>query len=131
MAYLLIADDAITFRDTIVTMLSRAGHEIVTAGTGVEALAACRARRPDLILLDLAMPLMSGMAFLRTIRADPLLKAIPVIVLSGLSSASQVLEVRALGVSGYMLKSAFSLADLRDRVNEALEQLKAANPDAA
>ena len=68
--------------------------------------------KPDLILLDLAMPEMNGLAFLKQLRADKALARTPVIVVSALSEAVEVKEAMKIGVQGHLLKSRFSLEQL-------------------
>jgi two-component system chemotaxis response regulator CheY len=70
MANILIADDDRNTRLLVRTVLSHAGHTVLEAGDGAEALRIAAQREPDLILLDLSMPSMSGPEFLRALRAD-------------------------------------------------------------
>jgi CheY-like chemotaxis protein len=131
MATILIVDDMPTFRDSLATALRSAGYQTVAAASGLEALAVIRNSRPDLILLDLAMPVMSGLACLQAIRADPALRKFPVVVLTGMNEKAYVLQARTLGIKGYLLKAAFSRAELLARVKEALASDTAAKPAAA
>ncbi len=71
MATVLIADDDRHTRFLVNTILTHVGHTVIEAVDGAEALARARADAPDLILLDLSMPGMSGPEFLRALRADP------------------------------------------------------------
>lgn len=70
MATVLVADDDDATRLLVRTVLEHAGYAVVEARTGPETLAAAAAQPPDLILLDLSMPAMSGPAILRALRAD-------------------------------------------------------------
>ncbi len=72
---LIVEDDANT-RLLVTTLLRHAGHDTVEAADGVEGLARAREARPDLIIFDLSMPGMSGMEFVRALRADPDLRDI-------------------------------------------------------
>ena len=74
----------------LVTLLGSDGYRVATAGDGVEALASARARRPDLIVLDLMLPRMNALQFRAEQRRDPALRDIPLICLSGVSHASTV-----------------------------------------
>jgi len=71
--------------------------------------------KPSLILLDLNMPMINGLEFLRIIKADEILKKVPVIVLTTSAQQQDVIESFRLGVAGYMLKS-FNYADFVETV---------------
>jgi len=75
MARVLIADDNENTRLLVRTVLEHAGHTVIEAETGTQALAATASSRPDLILLDLSMPAMSGSDFMRALRSDPKINA--------------------------------------------------------
>jgi two-component system response regulator len=112
MATVLMIDDVPLFRDVVLHALQRAGHNVVCAANGVAAMETLKTVRPDLILLDLAMPEMNGLAFLRQLRADRNLGRTPVIVVSALSETPEVKEAVKIGVQGHLLKSRFSLEQL-------------------
>jgi len=116
MTKILVVDDMPIFRDPIAASLRLAGFDTVCASNGQEALAAMRAHRPGLVLLDVSMPVMDGLACLRAIRADPELAKTPIILFTALSDKQHVMEARKLGVQEYLLKSSFSLKDLLVRV---------------
>src|SRR5439155_27047504 len=109
---ILVVDDMPLFRDPIAASLRLAGFHTVAVANGRDALAAARASRPDLILLDIAMPVMDGIACLRALRADPDLANVPVILLTAMSDKRYVVEAGKLGVADYLLKSAFSMKEL-------------------
>jgi CheY-like chemotaxis protein len=71
MAKVLVVDDDANTRLLVRTVLTHAGHEVIEAAEGADALFQTSAGRPDLILLDLSMPSMGGPAFVRALRADP------------------------------------------------------------
>jgi len=78
----LVVDDDDDTRRMITTLLMRAGLEITTAADGQQALEAIRTEAPDVVLLDLMMPVMDGMTFLNRLRENPLHVGLPVIVLT-------------------------------------------------
>src|SRR5204862_5451141 len=84
---ILVVDDMPIFRDPIAASLRLAGYSTVCAANGREALVAARVNRPDAILLDVAMPVMDGISFLRALRAeaDASLAKVPVILLTAVS----------------------------------------------
>jgi len=81
----LVVDDDPDARDFLSTVLQDNGYGTVTANDGAEALAAIEQSRPDLVLLDITMPEKSGVAVYRKIKEDDQLKAIPVIIVTGMS----------------------------------------------
>ena len=80
---ILVVDDDAALRDIVQEALSVAGYAPVAVGTGPEALAAARAHPPALILLDHKLPGMDGPAVLTALQADPQLRTIPVLLLTG------------------------------------------------
>jgi CheY-like chemotaxis protein len=97
----LIVEDEFLLRDDLARILRAAGHEAVEASNGRRALERMRSDRPDLVLLDLAMPVMSGEDFRAQQLQDPVLAPIPVIIVSGHVDEDQV---RALQAAGYVAK---------------------------
>ncbi len=120
MAVILIVDDMPIFREPIEAVLRAEGFETSTACNGLEALAAVNSAQPALVLLDLGMPVMDGLAFLRKLRANKLLMATPVIILSAEADRARITEAVKLGISGYLLKSGFSLVAMMEKVRTVL-----------
>lgn len=117
---LLVEDDRFLRRACEVALRQR-GVTVVSAADGEAALAEVRAARPDLVLLDLLMPRISGLDVLRRLRADPATRDVRVLVLSNSSREQDMQEIRALGVEGYLVKANLSLAELVERVGRLLE----------
>lgn len=87
----LVAEDEREAADLIADILSREGFEVLLASDGAQALEVARELpRPDLVLLDLELPVMDGRAFLDAMHSDPTLSGIPVIVVSGADDAATV-----------------------------------------
>ena len=80
----LIADDEATIRHVLRQLLERAGHEVVAASDGVEALALFEKNRPDLVLLDIMMPGLNGFEVCEKLKSDPEHRLTPVIMVTGL-----------------------------------------------
>jgi len=105
MKSVLIVDDS-----TAITMilqkalLMRGEFNITTVKNGMEALDYLKTEIPELILLDIAMPVMNGLEFLEKIRGIDTYKEIPVIILSSNKNAETIKQVATLGVSDYLLK---------------------------
>ena len=119
MSIILVVDDMPIFREPVAASLQLAGYEVITAGNGIEAMEKL-SLRPDLILLDIAMPQMDGLSFLRQLRKDPATRDLPVILLSAVSDKAVVAEAVRIGVQGYLLKSRFSLKELLTRVEKCV-----------
>lgn len=113
--HILIAEDDELITAIVAEGLKLHGYEVETVGDGAAALAAVRRRRPALILLDAQMPALDGFAVLRALKADPALNHVPVIMLTALRNARDVMQARALGASDYIAKP-FDILDLLARV---------------
>jgi CheY-like chemotaxis protein len=83
---ILVVDDDRDIRESIGTILTEEGYEVRMAANGLEALRLMGDRAPDLLLLDLMMPIMDGWQVMRVLRADKALQRVPVVVLSALSA---------------------------------------------
>jgi len=119
---ILLADDeqfiVIAYKDG----LARAGYNVVVAHDGAEAMDLLRASRPDLLLLDLIMPKMSGFEVLRAIQDESSLEGMPIIVLTNLSQDSDEAEVRSYNVTDFIVKADITLNDLLARIDQVLGQ---------
>jgi CheY-like chemotaxis protein len=82
MTRVLVVDDETAIADALQDILSMEGYEVVTALNGHEGLRLLNELKPDLVLLDLMMPVMDGRELLRRVQADPQLRGIPVVVMS-------------------------------------------------
>lgn len=114
MARILLLEDDATFRDLVSAALKRAGYDVTCCPDGQAGWEALDKTQPDLILLDLAMPRLDGLAFLRKLRALEQWGAVPVLVVSANSSAAATAVER--GAQGYLLKSRFSMPELLETV---------------
>lgn len=100
----LVIDDSPTITKVVQLVLTKAGYQVATAPDGEAGLAAVRAQRPELILLDFVMPRMNGYQFCRELVADPKLRDIPVVLMS--AKGDQVGErfVKVMGIVDYITK---------------------------
>ena len=96
------------------------GFKVITAYTGVEGMAKAKRERPDLILLDLVMPMMDGFDLLKDLKKDPETKNIPVVILSNLGQESDIQKGKALGAADYLVKANWSMKDVIAKVKEHL-----------
>lgn len=105
MATILIADDDANSRLLVATLLEHAGHVVLEAADGHEALKAAVEGRPDLILVDLSMPGMSGVAFIRTLRGDSQQTPATVVLYTGTADSEGMRDfMHAYGVFGIIPK---------------------------
>jgi CheY-like chemotaxis protein/HD-like signal output (HDOD) protein len=125
MTKILLADDRVVFRDAIAASLRKFNFQTLVAGDGEEAIRVTEQHRPDIILLDVSMPRLDGISFLRRLRANPRLAGTKVILLTALSDKKYVLAAAELGIRDYLLKSRFRLADLLDRIAKLCPKLDA------
>ena len=116
---ILVVDDAAIILSRIWDAL-RNDYEVTTINSGVRALKYLEQEKPDLILLDIRMPVKDGIQTLREIRAMEDRGDIPVIMLTGVEDSQFVLESVKLGICDYILKP-FHDDDLRNRIQRALE----------
>ncbi len=100
----LTVDDSKVVRSMVMRHLQPYGCEIVEATNGQEGVDAAKQHMPDLVLLDVTMPVMDGKQALAAIRADATTKGIPVVMLTAESGRELVMEIVKLGVSGYIVK---------------------------
>jgi CheY-like chemotaxis protein len=117
---LLVEDDRFLRRAAEASLRQR-GFAVTVAADGEEALAKVRAEIPDLILLDLLMPKVTGMEVLRALRAEEATKWIRVLILSNSSREQDLEAIKELGVTDYLVKANLSLQELGDRVAQLLE----------
>lgn len=120
MAKILIAEDERDIRDLVTFTLTFAGHEVVAVGNGAEAVEAAGKEQPDLILMDVRMPRMTGYEACEIMKADPQLSAIPVVFLSAKGQESEIRTGMQVGAADYILKP-FAPAELTQAVNDLLE----------
>ena len=121
MARIVVADDDVDIRELVEFKLSTMGHDIVAVADGAEALVACRAQRPDLAVLDVMMPGVSGLDAIRELRADDSLFDLPVILLTARAQESDVETGFDSGADDYITKP-FSPRELAARVEALLER---------
>jgi two-component system cell cycle response regulator len=101
---ILSVDDSRTIRMIVGRTFKPYDCQICEAGNGEEGLAAAAREKPDLIILDVTMPVMDGVTMLGKLKEDPALKTIPVIMLTAESGRDNVLQIAKLGVRDYLVK---------------------------
>lgn len=119
MPTILVIEDSLLMRETLKQMLEFDKYTVLEAEDGPTGISLAREKRPNLVILDLMMPYMSGMEVLKYLRGDPVLYNIPVIILSAVNQPDQVMNVLELKVNDYLLKPVDHLT-LKQRVEAAL-----------
>jgi len=121
----LLADDNSDLRDYISRLLVDHGYQVETAADGEAALAALRARRPDILVTDVMMPRLDGFGLLTAVREDARLRDLPIIMLSARAGDDAKVEGLAAGADDYLTKP-FSARELLARVtaNIAMARLR-------
>ncbi len=115
---ILVVDDEPDLLSAVEYRLKFAECDVATACNGQEGLEKAAAERPDLILLDTNMPVMSGHQMLERLRADPNLRDIPVIMLTARCEPQDIAAASTLGISDYVTKP-FDFTQLMDKVRAA------------
>jgi DNA-binding response OmpR family regulator len=118
---ILVVDDDEGIRLQVSWQLEADGYAVTTAEDGEQALAALRSRIPDLMVLDLTLPVVAGLDVLRTVRAAGPTQALPVIILSGRSSEADRVTGLDAGADDYLIKP-FSPSELAARVRALLRR---------
>lgn len=122
MTKVLIVEDNETLNEAYKLILEKDGHEVMTAFNGEEGLEKLKTFKPDLILLDMLMPKMDGLEFLRRFSTAKFPDT-TIIILSNLNEDEQVEEARKLGAHRYILKANTSPRELALRVNHFIGRL--------
>ena len=122
-ARIVVADDDVDIRELVEFKLSTLGHDVVAVADGAAAIDACKAQRPDLAVLDVMMPGVSGLDAIRVIRADPALADLPVILLTARAQESDVETGFDSGADDYITKP-FSPRELASRVQALLSRTR-------
>lgn len=101
---ILVVEDTEDNRQILRDLLGMAGYDLVEAHDGAEGVAKAAECRPDLILMDIQMPVMDGYEATRRIKADPALKAIPIIAVTSYALSGDEAKARAAGCDDYIAK---------------------------
>jgi len=121
MARILIAEDEPDIRELVAFILRFAGHEVTAASNGEEALQQATQLIPDIIIMDVRMPKMTGYDACRAMKADVMLKDIPVVFLSAKGQDAEIQTGLDVGAEEYLLKP-FAPDQLAERVKAILSK---------
>jgi two-component system cell cycle response regulator DivK len=116
---ILVVEDQEDNRRILRDMLGNAGYELIEPESGEEALKAVETQRPDLILMDIQLPVMDGHEAARRIKSNPDMNAVPIIAMTAYALAGDEAKARAAGCNAYISKP-FSPRALLAKVREYL-----------
>lgn len=123
MAKILIVEDETPLRTALVDTLLNEGFEVLEAKDGQEGLSVALAEKPDLILLDLLMPKMSGLEVMEKLRADAIGKKFKIIVLTNRVPDDKIMaDVTKYEPAYYLVKATLNLDDVLEKVRSTLEK---------
>jgi CheY-like chemotaxis protein len=117
---ILVVDDEFSVGEVVESILTDAGHEVVTASNGRQGLERAKERRPDLVLLDFMMPVMNGPDMLEAMRKNPALRDVPAVIMSSLPEST--VSKSAKGMYAAFLRKPFKVRAILDVVDTALRR---------
>ena len=118
---ILLIEDEEEAGNTLAALLTQGGFAVMTVREGKVAIDVAKKEHPDLIILDIVLPGMSGIDVLVTLKNNPETKGIRVVVLSQLADQDSISRCIALGAIGYLVKSEYQLDDVVAKVKEILK----------
>jgi CheY-like chemotaxis protein len=119
---ILLVEDSKTIQQLYRNKLTLEQYQVITADNGMEAIKILSQEKPDIILLDLMMPVMDGYKVLQVIKTDPKLSGIPVLVFSAKGQPEEVEKALNLGASGYIVKATTKPNEVVEQIKKALSQ---------
>jgi two-component system, OmpR family, alkaline phosphatase synthesis response regulator PhoP len=117
---ILIVEDYVFYSQMIKAELENRGYSVKAVQDGLQAINSIQLEMPDLVLLDLIMPIKDGFETLEEIKSDPRAIDLKVLVFSNLSQGDDIEKVKTLGAVGYLVKKDFSLKELVDTIEKYL-----------
>ncbi len=117
---ILIVEDETPLVKALNDKLTKSGFSCLEAKNGKEGFKLAKQKKPDVILLDIVMPIMDGMTLLQKLKKEEETKNIPVIILTNLSDEDKIAESMQKGVTDYLVKSDWRIEDVVKKVKEKL-----------
>lgn len=121
---LVVIEDDEVLSSTLQKSLKEAGFSVTLAKDGKEGLQTVQEQAPDLVLLDILLPGLSGLDVLAKLKQEEKTKDIPVLILSQLSDQDNISRAISLGAQGYLVKSDYALEDIVKKVQEFFQKSK-------
>lgn len=120
MTKIMLVEDDVALRDIYTARFEAERFDVAVASDGEQALTVAVKEKPDLILLDIMMPKISGFDVLDILRNTPETKTTKIIVMSALSQTSDIEKGKTLGADEYLIKSQVTLSEVVERVKEVI-----------
>ncbi len=121
-AHILITEDNVDIQAIYQAKLLSEGYDVASASDGKEAFVRIREQMPDLILLDIIMPGMDGLEFLRKAAKEKSLAGVPIVVMTNLGQDEDRVQCEKLGATKFLIKTEISIDDLANMVREVLAE---------
>lgn len=116
MASILVVDDTADILDILTRQLRYAGHDVISAVNGIEGIASARAHMPDLIVMDLIMPMLNGWEAIKELKADARCADLPIVAISAHVLTETKEQTRAAGCDAFISKP-FTMLELLTTVD--------------
>ena len=123
MAKILVIDDSAEVCGFLCNTLSPCGHEVLSAENGKVGLELFEKNVPDLVIVDMVMPIMGGREFIVQVRKMPIGKNTPIIIISAHVAIKEVMDLLNVGAT-YFLKKPYSIEEIKENVERSLLHLK-------
>jgi two-component system cell cycle response regulator DivK len=120
MASILIVEDTADILDILTRQLSYAGHNVISAVNGIEGIACARAHMPDLIVMDLVLPMLNGWEAIKQLKADARCAALPILAISARALTETKEQAQAAGCNAFMSKP-FTMQELFAVIDSLIE----------
>ena len=120
MAKILVVEDDKILLNMYRVKFTHGGHEVQIAENGEDGLKLMKSFHPDLVLMDLMMPIMDGFTALKRAKADDEIKNIPIIILTNLSQVEDVQQTLKIGAADYIIKSNLTPAQVLEKIKPHL-----------
>jgi DNA-binding response OmpR family regulator len=120
MKSILFIEDESALQKTFGDLLGSRGYKVISALDGEIGLALAKKERPDLILLDIVLPKVSGLEVLTGLKENPETKKIPIVILTNLEGMDNVGKALELGAMTYLVKSQYNLNEVIEKIEKAL-----------
>lgn len=115
---ILVVEDDKLLRELLSKKLESDGYVVETAEDGETGLAAMRAHKPDLVLLDIIMPKKSGFEVIEAMKGDELLAGLPVMIVSNSGQPVEIERARAMGVKDWVIKTEFNPQEVLEKIKK-------------
>jgi len=120
MKKVLFVEDEEMLQKTLGDVLSKEGYKVISALTGDQGLRLAKKEKPDLILLDLILPKLSGLEVLAELKKKPETKKIPVIVLTQIDNPFEIGKALELGANAYLVKVSYDFKEIIEKIKKIL-----------